>query len=115
MDPKEKVRVCIASAIIMQVLYLMIAVGSAWRADHLGEVAGIVFVYPWYPIAVQVIGWEHMNTLGFVLVFVFLFQWPAYGWVVGSGWAKGRFWQYVGMLAVVHVLAVILGLRYYGN
>ncbi len=113
MKPHAKYRICVGSAILIQIVFLCIAIGISWRADHFVVLPGLVPLFPHYFVAVETVGWGNMNLLLFWLTIVFLFQWPIYGWFVGFGWVRSRLWQHASVVIIVHALAALASLSYF--
>ena len=43
---------------------------------------------------------------------VSLFQWPLYGIIIGRAWMKGKFIVVVEILLLIHLVAVVLAIRF---
>ena len=50
--------------------------------------------------------------LSITLAIATLFQWPIYGWILGSGWVHHRLSKYAVILASFHIIAAVLAYWY---
>lgn len=115
MKASAKYRICIGCAIPIQIVFLCIAIGASWRVDHFVELPGLALLFPYHFVAVEAVGWTHMDLLQFLLAIIYLFQWPIYGWFVGFGWVRDRLWKHASAVIALHVLAAVAGLRHFLN
>lgn len=115
MKPSAKYFICMGSAFIAQIAFLGTAFFASFRADHFVPPSGLVFLFPFYFVAVKTVGWSHANLLEPLLAIIFLFQWLIYGWFVGLGWVRNRLSRHASVVIIIHVLAAIAGMWHYGE
>jgi hypothetical protein len=110
----EKYGVCIGSAVPIQLVFLCLAFNASSRGDHFVALPfWFDFVFPYYFVVVGCVSWSSDVLILLSFAIIFLLQWLIYGWIIGFGWVRGRFWRYFFAVFIAHVVSAIAGSWFY--
>jgi uncharacterized membrane protein YkgB len=104
---KVKYGVCISVGVLIELVGLLVVIGSAYNPGGGARLPqGCAFVFPYMSLAFL---FKEPNALAAVVEFASLFQMPFYGWVLGRGWVRCRFWPEIAILGGSHFIVSMFG------
>ncbi|MFZ1074630.1 MAG: hypothetical protein WAO21_14485 [Verrucomicrobiia bacterium] len=112
MSTAQKYILCIVGGILAEIGVPLLLVVSAFALSSIHVQVSQNFIcavaFPFYCYGDV----DTALPLIIVLAFTTLFQWPIYGWILGSGWVHHRLSRYAAILAGFHIIAAVVAFWY---
>jgi hypothetical protein len=112
MNTAQKYSLCIVGGVLAEfAIYILILILPFTLSSIHIEVSQNFILSLSFPF-INYVDLDTSLPLTIFLTFASLFQWPIYGWILGSGWTNHRLSKYAMVLAGFHIIAAIFAFWY---